>query len=113
MKRCGSVSDLRKSTMVWIISLAGAVAGDQPVDDVLMNLDLSLLHQRVLHAGFEEGGTVAGALALDLIANYGAGISQFGHVGRGVGDHFAHDGRAIRGGGGSKGGAIGFVEGSG
>src|SRR6516162_9708394 len=49
--------------------LAGPVVGNQPVDHILMDLDLSLLDQHILHAAFKQGVAVARPLALDLIAD--------------------------------------------
>src|SRR4051812_20082253 len=53
-------------------TLAGPVVGNQAVDHVLVNLDLALLDQKVLHTAFKQGIAVARALRLDLIANRGA-----------------------------------------
>src|ERR1019366_9643198 len=51
---------------------AGTVVRNQPVDHILVDLDLPLFDQHVLHAGFEQRVALAGALALDLVANDGA-----------------------------------------
>ena len=59
----GSVSERIKSRIVWIIRSTGAVIGDQPVEHILVDLDLSLFHQGVLHSGFKERVAFARLLA--------------------------------------------------
>src|SRR5438045_1452635 len=63
IKRSGSVSERRKSMIVWIIRLAGPVTSEQPGEHIRVDLDLPLLNQSILHSGFKDGVAVPRFLA--------------------------------------------------
>src|ERR1017187_3332242 len=75
--------------------LAGTVVADQPVDHFLVDLDLPLFDQHILHAAFEQAVALVGALALDLVANDRTLRRQLRQIRAAVGDHFGHDGASI------------------
>src|SRR5262249_57252107 len=54
-----------------LLRLPYAIVGNQAVHNVLMNLDLSLLDQRVPQAGLEQGIPVSRTLGLNFVANRG------------------------------------------
>src|SRR5689334_14152168 len=60
--------------------LAGAVAGDQAVDHVLVDLDLPLLHERFLESVLKQRAAIPGTLALDFVADHRTLVLQTDHI---------------------------------
>src|SRR5690242_15974166 len=86
MRRSGSVSERRKSKITWSIGLT-AVTGRDAAHDLLVNLDLAFLHERLPQAVLEEGIALAPLDRLEFLAQRVALRGQFRHVRGRVGDY--------------------------
>src|SRR5437868_6508926 len=81
MSRSGSVSDRSSSIKLWTMRLA-AVAGDQPIHHVRVNLQLSFFDERFFHTDLEERIAIARLLLFDLLAKRSPLGGKLRHIGR-------------------------------
>src|ERR1022692_3267326 len=95
ISRSGLVSECRKSSREWIIRSA-VITREQPVDDVLVNLDFAFLGEGIAHALLKEGIAGPAFFGLDLVANCKALAGQAGWIDGDFLHHLAHDFRIDR-----------------